>query len=182
MLAGQRGLAEPEPGEPKLVLAAGVAPALATLSTSCLCWLDYASDEMEPPAGVAPARRPYKGPREAAARRRNGLPSRSLGKGWSQPPVLPWARRAYETRLSAGSTASACARPPSRTAAVETSENPGALTRSCTELIRLPSECITDNALRASKTARLTVMPPTGPLVPATNRGRDDPDAVPDKW
>src|SRR6266496_733242 len=28
---------------PKLVLAAGFAPALATLSTSCLCWLDYAS-------------------------------------------------------------------------------------------------------------------------------------------
>jgi len=27
----------------KLVLAAGFAPALATLSTSCLCWLDYAS-------------------------------------------------------------------------------------------------------------------------------------------
>ena len=26
-----------------MVLAAGVAPALATLSTSCLCWLDYAS-------------------------------------------------------------------------------------------------------------------------------------------
>src|SRR6266536_2494055 len=28
---------------PKLVLAAGFTPALATLSTSCLCWLDYAS-------------------------------------------------------------------------------------------------------------------------------------------
>src|SRR5207302_3093402 len=27
----------------KLVLAAGFAPALATLSTSCLCWLDYTS-------------------------------------------------------------------------------------------------------------------------------------------
>jgi len=26
-----------------MVLAAGFAPALATLSTSCLCWLDYAS-------------------------------------------------------------------------------------------------------------------------------------------
>jgi len=27
------------------------------------------------------------------------------GEKWSQSPVLPWARRAYETCLSAGSTA-----------------------------------------------------------------------------
>ena len=27
------------------------------------------------------------------------------GEGWSQSPVLPWTRRAYETCLSAGSTA-----------------------------------------------------------------------------
>jgi len=51
-----------------MVPAAGLAPALATLSTSCLCWLDYASKK-------------------------------------SQSPVLPWAQRAYETCLSAGSTA-----------------------------------------------------------------------------
>ncbi len=29
--------------DPAMVLAAGFAPALATLSTACLCWLDYAS-------------------------------------------------------------------------------------------------------------------------------------------
>ena len=38
------------------------------------------------------------------------------GEGWSQSPVLPWAQRAYETCLSAGSTAlfahgHRCARP-----------------------------------------------------------------------
>ena len=27
------------------------------------------------------------------------------GEGWSQSPVLPWTQRAYETCLSAGSTA-----------------------------------------------------------------------------
>jgi hypothetical protein len=31
----------------KMVLAAGFAPVLATLSTSCLCWLDYASEPEE---------------------------------------------------------------------------------------------------------------------------------------
>ena len=54
----------------KLVLAAGFAPALATLSTSCLCWLDYASKEMEPPAGAAPAGFLYKRNPQAAAWRR----------------------------------------------------------------------------------------------------------------
>ncbi len=29
----------------------------------------------------------------------------SESEGWSQSPVLPWAQRAYETCLSAGSTA-----------------------------------------------------------------------------
>ena len=62
-------LAEPKLNEQRLVLAAGFAPALATLSTSCLCWLDYASDDVGPPAGVAPAQGPYKGPRQPAARR-----------------------------------------------------------------------------------------------------------------
>jgi len=37
MLAGQNWLAEPKLNERRLVLAAGFAPALATLSTSCLC-------------------------------------------------------------------------------------------------------------------------------------------------
>ena len=40
----------------RMVLAAGVAPALATFSTSCLCWLDYMSLKMAPTAGLAPAR------------------------------------------------------------------------------------------------------------------------------
>jgi hypothetical protein len=134
----------------KLVLAAGFAPALATLSTSCLCWLDYASDEMGPPAGVAPARYPYKGYLQAAAGRQE----------WSQPPVLPWARRAYETCLSAGSTAVLAdgdhgARPP-----MWTTKKDGAPTWNCTKLVRLPSECIPDNALGAWRVASLTGFAP----------------------
>jgi hypothetical protein len=31
--------------------------------------------------------------------------SKFAGEGWSQSPVLPWTQRAYETCLSAGSTA-----------------------------------------------------------------------------
>ena len=55
---------------PKLVLAAGVAPALATISTSCLfCWTTRA-DEMGPPAGVDPAGLLYKSNLQAAAWRR----------------------------------------------------------------------------------------------------------------
>jgi len=84
MLAGQ-----------EMVLAAEFAPALATLSTSCLCCWTTRAKEMEPPAGAAPARFLYKRNPQAAAWRRK----------WSQSPVLPWAERAYETRLSAGSTA-----------------------------------------------------------------------------
>ena len=36
--------AEPKLSERRMVLAAGFAPELATLSTSCLCWLGYASE------------------------------------------------------------------------------------------------------------------------------------------
>src|SRR5438477_12961946 len=66
------------------------------------------------------------------------------GTRWSQSPVPPRTQRAYETHLSTGSTAvladgDHCAWPP----------NNGAPTRSCTGLIRLPSELIADNALRA---------------------------------
>jgi hypothetical protein len=54
----------------KLVLAAGFAPALATLSTSCLfCWTTRAM-EMDPPAGAAPAGILYKRNPQAAAWRR----------------------------------------------------------------------------------------------------------------
>ncbi len=81
---------------------------------------------MEPPAGDAPAGILYKRNPQAAAWRQKPKSSQS--------PVLPWAQRAYETCLSAGSTAN---------------RRIGALTRSRTELIRLPSERITENALRA---------------------------------
>jgi hypothetical protein len=58
---------------------------------------------------------------------------------WSQSRVLPSAKLAYETDLSTGSIA----------VLAHGHRKTGALTRSCTELIRLPSECIADNALRA---------------------------------
>jgi len=102
---------------------------------------------MEPPAGAAPARLSYKGSLQAAARRL-----------WSQSPVLPWTQRAYETCLSAGSTAVLAdgqrpARPPI--------EN-GAPIRNCTELAPVPNERIAENALGATKLAS-----PAG-LSPAT--------------
>src|SRR5690349_12424161 len=50
---------------------------------------------MEPPAGAAPAGILYKRNPQAAAWRRK----------WSQSPVLPRIQRAYETHLSADSTA-----------------------------------------------------------------------------
>ena len=55
---------------------------------------------MEPPAGAAPAEFLYKRNSQAAARRQISRRANA-----SQSPVLPWARRAYETCLSAGSTA-----------------------------------------------------------------------------
>ena len=80
-----------------MVLAAGFAPALATLSTSCLCWLDYASNRNGASSRCCPGI--------------IFLQKRSTGccveAKWSQSPVLPWAQRAYETCLSAGSTAMA---------------------------------------------------------------------------
>lgn len=68
---------------------------------------------------------------------------------WSQSPVPPRTQRAYETLLSAGSTAMMAHGHPN-----------GAPTRSCTGLTRLPSECIADNALRAKKLASLTGFAP----------------------
>jgi len=62
------------------------------------------------------------------------------GENWSQSRVLPSAELTYETGLSAGSIA-----------VLAHGHQNGALTRSCTELIRLPSECIANNALRALK-------------------------------
>src|SRR5882762_703710 len=91
---------------------------------------------MEPPTGAAPARFLYKRNPQAAARRRK----------WSQSPVLPWPQRAYETCLSAGSTA-----------VLAHGGKTGAPTRSCTELASIPKKCIAQNALGAVKLASLTV-------------------------
>jgi hypothetical protein len=151
--------AEPKLKERRLVLAAGVgfpsltnwlpkmgrfavancnAPALATFSTSCLC------------IGLRELLAQYhkNGASSRYCSGRISLQKKSAGccveAKWSQSRVLPSAELAYETGLSAGSIAvladgDHCARPPKL----------GALTRSCTELIRLPSECIAENALRA---------------------------------
>ena len=59
---------------------------------------------------------------------------------WSQSPVLPWTQRAYETCLSAGSTAM-----------FSRNQQNGAPTRNCTKLACLPSRRIAQNALGASK-------------------------------
>src|SRR5213594_4930265 len=68
---------------------------------------------------------------------------------WSQSPVLPWAQRAYETCLSAGSTA-----------VLAHGHKTGAPTRSCTELASIPKKCIAQNALGAVKLASLTGFAP----------------------
>jgi len=92
-------------------------------------------------------------------------------QGWSQSPVLPRARLAYDACLNAGSTAVLAHGHHSET---------GALTRSCTELIRLPSECIAKNALGAIKLAFLTGFAP----VISCMRGRHVDWATPQgqKW
>ena len=79
----------------KVVLAAGFAPALATFSTSCLfCWTTRAKK-------IGASRRCCPG---ATFLQRKPAGCRKEAK-WSQSPVLPWTQRAYETCLSAGSTA-----------------------------------------------------------------------------
>jgi hypothetical protein len=87
---------------------------------------------LEPPPGAAPARFLYKRNQQAAAWRRNK---------WSQSPVLPWARRAYETRLSCWLDCGVW----------HGGHKTGAPTRSCTELASLPKKCIAQNALGALK-------------------------------
>ena len=78
-----------------LVLAAGFAPALATLSTSGLCiGLRERTNWSLQPALLRQDRFT-----KAIRRLLRG------GNKWSQSPVLPRTRRAYETHLSAGSTA-----------------------------------------------------------------------------
>ena len=116
---------------------------------------------MEPPVGVAPTSFLYKRNPQAAAERQK----------WSQSPVLPRTWLAYDACLNAGSTAVLAQGYHSET---------GALTRSCTELIRLPSECIAKNALRAMKLASLTGFAP----VISCMRGRHVDWATPQgqKW
>jgi hypothetical protein len=106
-----------------LVLAAGLAPALSTLSTSCLCVGLREQDENGASRRCCPG---------ATFLQRKPAGCRKEAK-WSQSRVLPSAELAYETGLSAGSIAY------------------GAPTRICTEFTRLPSKRITGNALRALK-------------------------------
>jgi len=60
---------------------------------------------------------------------------RDMEAEWSQSPVLPWARLAYDACLNAGSTA-----------VVLNLEPP---TRRCTQLTYLPSKGIAGSALGA---------------------------------
>ena len=84
--------------ERRLVLAAGFAPAPATFSTSCLfCWTTRAKR-------IGASRRCCPGA-TFLQRKPVPIPNRDKEAKWSQSPVLPWTQRAYETCLSAGSTA-----------------------------------------------------------------------------
>src|SRR6266705_5580165 len=109
---------------------------------------------MEPPAGAAQARFLYKRNPQAAARRRKWPAGRSSkSEGWSQSPVLPLTQRAYETCLSAGSTAVVLTYGHYATKL----QSP---TRNCTELASIPKKCIAQNALGAMKLASLTGFAP----------------------
>lgn len=116
----------------KMVLAAGSAPALATRSTSCLCVGLREQRGWSLPPVLPRQDRFTKGIRRL-------LQGGKVAVSWhSQSPVPPRTQRAYETHLSAGSTAM-----------MPHGHPIGAPTRSCTGLTRLPSECIADNALGA---------------------------------
>ena len=65
-----------------MVLATGIAPALATLSTSCLCIGLREQNGMEPPAGDAPAGILYKRNPQAAAWRRTWPAEPKLNERW----------------------------------------------------------------------------------------------------
>ena len=89
-----------------MVLAAGLAPALATFSTSCLCI--GLREQMEWSLQPVLLRQEFftKEIRRLLHGGGNGPPSRSsTSEGWSQSPVLPRTQRAYETHLSTDSTA-----------------------------------------------------------------------------
>ena len=78
-----------------MVLAAGFAPALATFSTSCLCI--GLREQMEWSLQPVMLRQEFF--TKEIRRLLHG------GTKWSQSPVLPRTQRAYETHLSADSTA-----------------------------------------------------------------------------
>ncbi len=81
---------------------------------------------------------------------------------WSQSPVLPWTQRAYETCLSAGSTAENWSPHPEWTSQVLQVGCPkkGSSLREtqCTELPPIPMERIAENALRAMRLASMTAL------------------------
>jgi hypothetical protein len=121
---------------------------------------------MEPPAGAAPA---------STRLQRKPAGCREEAK-WSQSPVLPWTQRAYETCLSAGSTAM-----------WSDDHQNGAPPRNCTRLACLPSRRIAQNALGASKMAgarrlahpRLPGSKPGGSAIPREPRSGNN--GVPDR-
>src|SRR6266436_3491219 len=78
-----------------MVLAAGFAPALATPLDVVSLLLDYASRGNGSSSRCCPG---------STCLQRKPAGCREEAK-WSQSPVLPWTERAYETCLSAGSTA-----------------------------------------------------------------------------
>src|SRR5580765_4565883 len=89
-----------------MVLAAGLAPALATFSTSCLCV--GLREQMEWSLQPVMLRQEFftKEIRRLLHGGGNGAPCRSsTSEGWSQSPVPPRTQRAYETHLSTGLTA-----------------------------------------------------------------------------
>ena len=131
--------------EPKLGAKAGARGRTCTCTVDVLDvvprhWATRAK-WMGPPAGVAPTSFLYKRNPQAAAERQK----------WSQSPVPPRARLAYDACLNAGSTAVLAHGNHSKT---------GAPTRSCTELTRLPSEDIAEYALGAQKLVSLTGFAP----------------------
>ena len=153
-MVGERGLAPPRltdsrsvgsaiPSEPlarKLVLPAGISPATSAFgglrSDNCATGAAGAEPTNGASCRCCPGstflQRKFAGCREEAK--------------WSQSPVLPWAQRAYETCLSAGSTAAL-----EDGHLAEGGEQNGAPTRNCTRLACLPSRRIAQNALGASK-------------------------------
>ena len=116
----------------KVVLAAGFAPALATFSTSCLfCWTTRAVCKWSLHPVMLRQDRFTKAVRRLLHGGFSLWPAHA-----SQSPVLPRTQRAYETRLSAGSTAILadghyCVRSPSKLACRAVTVVAGSVARLC---------------------------------------------------